>query len=60
MTESLLGIIMPAFPGASKEVRVRELSVMLESKTDWDRESQIISLKGGLRPCRRAGLPRRP
>ncbi|MDQ1583815.1 MAG: hypothetical protein QOF36_1869 [Microbacteriaceae bacterium] len=48
MTESLLGIIMPAFPRASKEVRVRELSVMVESKTDYDPESQINSLDWGV------------
>src|SRR5689334_24586218 len=42
MTESRPAIIMPASPRASKEVRVRELSVMQVSKTDDDSTCQII------------------
>src|SRR3954467_3913006 len=43
MTESRPAIIIPAFPRASKEVRVRALSVMLDSKTDRDVRCQMIT-----------------
>ena len=43
-----LAIIMPTFPKASREVRVREFSVMLISKVGYDVQCQIVTFYDNL------------